>query len=52
MLTSMPPLGAGGIDQFNIAYQIPQLRPITVPKKDYVAELDALIERSMFGKLI
>ena len=52
MLSSIPPLGAGGIDQFNIAYQTPPLRPITIPKKDYVAELDAFIERSMFGKLI
>jgi hypothetical protein len=51
-MLSGKPLESEGVSQFGISYQTPQLRQVAVPKKDYVAELDALIERSLFGKLI
>ena len=46
------PFETDGVSQYGIAYQTPQFRQIVVPKKDYVAELDALIERSLFGRMI
>ena len=51
-MLSGKPLASGGVSQFDIPYQTPQFGQVVVPKKDYVAELDALIERSLFGKLI
>ena len=47
MAPSAPKLD--GVGQFAIPYQTPQYRQVVVPKKDYVAELDALIQRSLFG---
>jgi hypothetical protein len=46
------PLKTDAVSQYGIAYQTPQIRQVVVPKKDYVAELDALIERSLFGRMI
>ena len=46
------PFETDGVSQYGIAYQTPQIRQVVVPKKDYVAELDALIERSLFGRMI
>jgi hypothetical protein len=50
-------MGAGtglfeGLSPAIIPYQTPGIRSIATRKKDYVAELDALIERSLFGKYL
>ena len=49
MLSSLPDLGTGGVNQYGITYQTPQLRQIQMPYTDYNAELLAMIERLRNG---